>query len=303
MTAERDSGGQTAPAMRLTADETERALPPSGREDRPAAKVGVAELVVRSWMMLLRHLDVFVMLMWRPFAVSVAAAYGAIELSGPAGPRPAAMLFTAVSLIAVIPVITAWHRMILLGADNPDAHVSYRLGRAEWSYLKAAVLLYGLGYVVGLAVNALYGPLLGGGALWLVAQGVDPGGLITAWGALAVKWLSIALILGFLVARFFLVLPARAVGRDLSYGESAIVTRGNGVRLVAAYVLASLPAAALTSIFSLPEDILASARGVDQQFLDLVLSILPRILLYTIAVGILSLAYERLVGVPRRMMR
>ena len=36
-------------------------------------------------------------------------------------------------------------------------------------------------------------------------------------------------------------------------------------------------------------------------FLDLILAIVPRILLYTIAVGILSLAYERLVGVPKRL--
>ena len=71
----------------------------------------------------------------------------------------------------------------------------------------------------------------------LVQAGYDPWGFLSAWGAQAVNWLCVAIILGFLVARFFLVLPARAVGRPMTFGESAVATRGNGVRLVAAYIL------------------------------------------------------------------
>lgn len=296
-----ESGGRGAADRDLSAAEDDRSITTADAAATP--KIGVARLVGISWLMFLRHIDVFVMLMWRPFAVSVAAAFAAVHLAPDAGVRPMAMGFTLVSMIAVVPVITAWHRMILLGADDPEAGVAYRLGRTEWSYLKAAALLYGLGYVAGLVVTEIYGPLLGGPILYLVDRGYDPWGLLSAWAPAAVKWLSVALIIGFLVARFFLVLPARAVGHRMSYGDSAIATRGNGLRLVAAYVLASVPTSALAAMFDTPAAVLASARTPDQMFLDLILAILPRILLYTIAVGILSLAYERLAPVPRQILR
>lgn len=303
MASERNADGRRASGFRLKPPDGGPAAAPPAGDEGPAGRVGALELAGRSWAMLLRHADIFIMLMWRPFAVSAAAAYGAIELSPHAGPDIAGLLFTIVSMIAVVPVITAWHRMVLMGADNPSARVVYRLGRAEWAYLKAAAVLYGLGYVTGLAVTAIYGPLLGGPILWLVRAGYDPWGLLAAWGPPAVTWLCVAVILGFLVARFFLVLPALAIGGAMSFAESAAATRGNGTRLVCAYILASLPAAALMAVFDPPAAVLAAERAGDQKFLDLIAAILPRILLYTVAVGILSLAYQRLVGVPRRMMR
>jgi len=276
-------------------------LPP--RVDAVAVReyVTVYGLVTRSWIIFIRHLDIFLMLMWRPFAVSIGAAWAAVEIVPWSGAALASFLFTVVSMIAIIPVVTAWHRMILMGADNPRARIFYRLGRAEWAYLKAAILLYGVGYAIGLFVSAMYGPLLGGPILWLVREGFDPGGLLSAYGPTIVTWGSVAIVLGFLVARFFLVLPSAAVGLRMSFPESAVATQGNGFRLVLAYLIASIPAAALTLLFNTPETVLRSDTISDAKFLDLVLAIVPRILLYTIAVGILSLAFERLVGVPKRL--
>jgi hypothetical protein len=282
-------------------DRTPVLLPPRVDSVDVSEHVTVFGLVSRSWLIFLRHLDIFLMLMWRPFAISAAAAWGAIEAEPHLGTELTAMLFTVISMISIIPVVTAWHRMILMGADNPRARIAYKLGPAEWSYLKAAAVLYGLGYAIGLFVNALYGPLLGGPILWLVREGFDPGGLLSAFGPAAVSWGSVAIILGFLVARFFLVLPSAAVGLPMSFPDSAVATKGNGLKLVLAYLIASIPAGALATIFDTPSTVLSSDRESAVMFLDMILAILPRILLYTIAVGILSLAFERLVGVPKRL--
>ncbi|WP_417514191.1 hypothetical protein [Minwuia sp.] len=303
MQADNEIAKRPAPKIELGAeDRTPVLLPPRVGQVEVRDRVTVWGLVSRSWLIFLRHLDIFLMLMWRPFAVSVAAAYAAVEATPFIGAEIAATLFTLISMVVIIPVVTAWHRMILMGADNPRARIAYQVTRTEWSYLKAAAVLYGLGYIIGLAVNAIYGPLLGGPIIWLVREGFDPAGLLSNYGPAAVSWGSVAIILGFLVARFFLVLPSAAVGLPMGFSDSAVATRGNGVRLVLAYLLASIPAAALAAWFDTPVTVLTSARSADEMFLDLVLAIVPRILLYTIAVGILSLAFERLVGVPKRML-
>lgn len=261
------------------------------------------DLILRSWRLFLINLDVFLALMWRPFAATALAAFGAVELVPVIGVDIATLGYTLVALVVVVPVITAWHRMILLGSDNPEARVNYRVGGAEWAYLKGAALLYGLGYVIGLVVEQIYGPLLGGPLLWAAREGLDVGDVIARYGQAGVHWIAVALIVGFLVARFFLVLPAAAIGMPFSFSQSAAATRGQGVRLVLAYLLASLPAFILAFLFDSPQTVLSGASNTDVQFLDLVLAILPRILLYTIAVGILSLAFEQLVGVPKRVRR
>ena len=304
MSSDKEIAKRPPPRIELGAeDRTPVLLPPRVEEVEVRDHVTVYGLVSRSWLIFMRHLDVFLMLMWRPFALTAAAAWGAVELTPYSGPQVAAFLFTLIGMVAIIPVVTAWHRMILMGADNPRARVIYSLGSAEWSYLKAAAVLYGLGYAIGLFASALYGPLLGGPILWLVREGFDPGGLLSVYGPAVVSWGSVAIILGFLVARFFLVLPSAAVGLPMSFPDSAVATRGNGLKLVLSYLIASIPAGALAAFFDTPETVLASQRTSDAMFLDLILAIVPRILLYTIAVGILSLAYERLVGVPKRLRR
>jgi len=268
-----------------------------------AGRISPWDLVFHSWRLFLVNLDVFLALMWRPFAVTALAAFGAVELVQYLGVGLTTLLFTLIAMIAVIPVITAWHRMILLGSNNPEARVTYRVGQAEWAYLRGAALLYGLGYVIGLLVEQLYGPLIGGPLLWAAREGLEVGGVISNHGPAIVHWTAVAVIVGFLVARFFLVLPAAAVGMPFSFSQSASVTRGQGVNLIIAYLLASLPAFGLAFIFDPPEVVLSGTGSTDAQFLDMVLAILPRILLYTIAVGILSLAFERLVGIPGRLRR
>lgn len=261
------------------------------------------DLILKSWRLFLINLDVFLALMWRPFAATALAAFCAVELVPIVGVDIATLGYTLVALVVVVPVITAWHRMILLGSDNPEARVTYRIGSAEWAYFKGAALLYGLGYVIGLLVEQIYGPLVGGPLLWAAREGLDVGDVIARYGQAGVHWVAVALIVGFLVARFFLVLPAAAIGMPFGFSQSAAATRGQGVRLVLAYLLASLPAFVLAFLFDSPQTVLSGASNTDVQFLDLVLAILPRILLYTIAVGILSLAFEQLVGVPKRVRR
>ena len=129
-------------------------LPPRVESVEVREYVTIFGLVYRSWLIFVRHLDIFLMLMWRPFGITAAAAWGSVEAAPHIGIELTSLLFTVVSMISIIPVVTAWHRMILMGADNPRARISYHLGSAEWAYLKAAAILYGLGYAIGLFVSA-----------------------------------------------------------------------------------------------------------------------------------------------------
>ncbi|MDF1736132.1 MAG: hypothetical protein P1U37_12655 [Minwuia sp.] len=288
----------------LHADRAQDALFSSGSDTKVEVDlISPWILILKSWRLFLINLDVFLALMWRPFAATALAAFAAVELVPFVGVGLATLGYTLVALIVVVPVITAWHRMILLGSDNPEARATYRIGSAEWSYFKGAAALYGLGYVIGLLVEQIYGPLIGGPLLWAAREGLDVGGIIASYGQAAVHWTAVALIVGILVARFFLVLPAAAIGMPFGFSQSATATRGQGARLVLAYLLASLPAFVLAFLFDSPQTVLSGNSNSDVQFLDLVLAILPRILLYTIAVGILSLAFEQLVGVPKRVRR
>ncbi|MGJ3258069.1 MAG: hypothetical protein ACFE0S_00565 [Rhodospirillales bacterium] len=37
--------------------------------------------------------------------------------------------------LATIPMITAWHRMVILGHADPDSRIRYSIKRPEWLYL------------------------------------------------------------------------------------------------------------------------------------------------------------------------
>lgn len=292
------------PRSALTGNEDDRILRLTTKVKRVESglRVNPFWLAIRSHWYLITFLDVFIMLLWRPFALSGLVAVASVHLTPVIGVKYAAMLFTVATMLFVLPVITAWHRMIMVGADNPRAKVFYRLGRAEWSYFRAAILLYGLGYVLSLVVRELYGPLFGGPIWWLVDNGLDPFDILLVHGKRLVTVLAITSVLGVIIARFFMVLPAAAVGKKLSVSDSADATRGNGFRLVLAYVLATLPSAMLLLLFWSPMEILGADLDSEVKYLALLLAIVPHILLYTVSVGVLSLAYGKLIGVPRRLL-
>lgn len=297
-------GDSVLHATDLRGNQDDRILRLTARTKRVSTglKVNPVWLAIRSHWYLVTFLDVFIMLLWRPFALSGVVAVAAVHLTPLIGVQYAGMMFTIATILFVLPVITAWHRMIMVGADNPRAKVFYRLGAAEWSYFRAALLLYGLGFVISMVVRNLYGPLLGGPIWWLVDNGYDPFDLLLLHGQRLVTVLAITSVLGVIIARFFMVLPAAAVGKKLSISDSADATRGNGIRLVLAYVLASLPSALLLLLFWSPMEILGSGQDNAVKYLALLLAIVPHVLLYTVSVGVLSLAYGKLIGVPRRIL-
>lgn len=138
-----------------------------------------------------------------------------------------------VSYLATIPMITAWHRMVILGHADPDSRLRYSVHKYEWSYLWK-------GFLFALIVASIY--LLGS----LVIMGVNsvmhthaPQDMLVF-----INWvIAAALVLVFCVyfSRLSLVFPAAAAGKPIGFGESWSKTRGNTVRLFVAACLGFLP--------------------------------------------------------------
>jgi len=168
------------------------------------------------------------------------------------GPLPAILGDLALTA-GLAAIAVAWHRHLLLG--EPLGHRPAPFGAEVARYLAytvVIVLLLGVASVLLTVVVAVPGVLLGlaGGP---GAEG-RPGG----------PWLAFGILVGaasLLVAmRLQLVLPAAAVGeRRVTLAGSWNTTRGNGWRLLAGFVLVTLPVsvAGVAAAFAL----LALAEG------------------------------------------
>lgn len=119
------------------------------------------------------------------------------------------LLAEAVTILALVPAFTAWHRYLALGPADPAVRLSYSFGDEEWRYLNVALRL-GVLYLI---------PALFGLALW-DEFGFPPGEtnlfLILAWLPLA-RWL--------------LLFPAAAVGRVVEGRWRDWAVPGNALRL------------------------------------------------------------------------
>jgi hypothetical protein len=147
-----------------------------------------------------------------------------------------------ISLAGVVPYVVfavAWHRLILLGpaAGQPSWLPSWR-GR-HWRFLgymlAIGVIVFGAAMVL-----ALGGSLLGG-----LLFGALSGGEAAAPGPgtrLAVLLVSLVFMvaIGWLLARLSFVLPARAVDERYGLRDSWNQTRGQGLRLLATFLLVQL---------------------------------------------------------------
>lgn len=138
------------------------------------------------------------------------------------------------SYFTTIPMITAWHRMVILGHTDPSARINYSIGRTEWSYLWRAFLF-------GLLLFAIY--LVSGMSFLFPATVISSMTSSSSIVAIVMTVMLVALTLvmtGFAL-RISLVFPAAAVGKPISFRESWQQTHGNTWRLFAAVCLGFIP--------------------------------------------------------------
>ena len=147
---------------------------------------------------------------------------------------PGWMIFGAGSTIIVygsmIPTITAWHRLVLLGHDRLDARIGYSIRASEWLYLWKGFVFILIMFLISIPTIVLIA-LIGGvvGALGTAAEGnvSAPVFVVVITG---VALVANVFLYGF-VLRFNLVFPSAAIGKPMGFGESWRRTRGNTWRL------------------------------------------------------------------------
>jgi len=194
------------------------------------------------------------------------------------------MLPNVIELPALASIAVAWHRLVLR-EERVSGAFYLRLDRAVWWY---ALFLF-----VFFAVSV--GPIVSG-AIPPIALPDNSDGL---WAVLmslgAIFYVAAGLAIALLVLpRVSLVLPAIALGEPLSLADAWRATRGNTWRLAWASLLCSLPPFVPFVPLFWYADLDARTASV---IIGTIFS-LAYVLIVTIAVTLLSLAYRYFVRQP-----
>ncbi len=247
-------------------------------------KVDILEISVESYRTLLENFPVYFRLVRWPFLflAGVACLLTALDHAGLT--LAAAWVFLAIDVMVMLPVVTAWHRLVLLGFGNPTVRSDYSFGWEEWLYIKCTLVL--------LAIYAA------GGFAYYFA--VDWALRVVPSAIMGLLVLPVWLGLMGLFARLCLTLPAAAIGRTLSMADGFTATVGNTWRIALLYLLISLPAGFLSLLFIAMTD---SAEGDTEalslaDFLQVIVGMTPGFLFVPIYVAALSLIYRQLFLAP-----
>lgn len=254
-------------------------------------KLPVLSIVVVAYQVLFSNIRTFLRLVWIPFCVCVVGSTVPIafpeQLEG--GDKVIfSLLYHGIALaswLSTIPAITAWHRLVIFGPENPDARIRYVIGKTEWAYLGLAVLLY-------IALNLIYLVAAMG-----IAMTSEPIFLSLGSHELVNEIVVTAgwLVGLFATSGFLLALPSAAIGRKLSLLGSFAAVRGNIIRLFVTYLLAILPEYLLLQILYVLYPDGSETTGLGLIIGYIVLENIVIFGFFTFAVSVLSVAYKLLV--------
>ncbi len=230
------------------------------QSEAATTKLPVLATVRHAWGSVLKNAGLLGRLSWPWLAILVLSALAggvgvAVNSLGQT-PTPGLILgafaapyvvMAVAGVLGVSAISVGWHRGVLTG-ERPGAPI--RLDRTVWAYLGYTLLI---GLVVGI-VNLILVVVVG----WIgaIASGANPVMPSMAQLEALAPFFRLALIPGLLLsARFFLVLPARAVEQKVGLGGAFRLGRGNTWRLVIGAGLVTLPATVLqgvTELLALP---------------------------------------------------
>ena len=162
-------------------------------------------------------------------------------LSSAMSAAPASIITALLALVVYLWLAVTWHRYILLD-EQPSGQLPPFNQSRILAYAGNAILLALLQLVVMIVVGAVLSPLLFlGPAAYAII--------------LPIAFISIGLIINY---RLGLVLPARALGKPLTFGEAWAATKGeSGTILVLAIV-----SAVAAVIITIPGMLLALLPGI-----------------------------------------
>ena len=192
------------------------------------------ELVRIAWISILVMAPIVGLFMWWQAPAMVELMQNA--RTGKLDPNPGmTTLMQAINSIILLPMLSsiavAWHRLLLR-----DEHVSGPYLRFDSVVIGYAVLFFliALLFSVPQYLSQIYAALM-----------QPPGATEISPGAVAATFIGsiLTLVAMFFACRFFVVLPAKALGRDISFGTAWAATRKNSWRLFWGYMLSLLPLA------------------------------------------------------------
>jgi hypothetical protein len=215
--------------------------PPSG----PVATLPVGATVADAYRFTLQRIGQVAVAAVVPFVISMAATTLGAGLGAGLGGGPFEFVLGLVEVFAYAVFGVAWHRALLMQESPP---VIPQLGRRQLRFwLMSLLLALLISLLVGLPAGLLIGGLGAAGA-----GNMAPALLIVPMAVLAL----------YLAARFSFVFPAAAVDESFGLRESWQTTKGNGWRLIGAYILAFLPMLAAAAVLLLIGGTLLGVGGM-----------------------------------------
>lgn len=239
------------------------------------------DLIRIAWIWLLIMAPIIGLFMWWQAPAMMEMMLNA--RAGKPDPSPGMTVLTqALNAIIVLPILSsiavAWHRLLLR-----DEHVSGPYLRLDSVVIGYAVMAFLIALLP--SVPAYLGQIY-------TAMTQRPGAVEIGAGALAVSMICsiLTLVAFFFACRLFMVLPAKALGRDMSFGAAWAATRKNSWRLFWGYMFCLLPFAAIAGGVSFWLLLAQPSQAVAAIFLTV--QTLLWALFGMVSVGFLSLAYR-----------
>jgi hypothetical protein len=196
----------------------------------PKRKLPIVGTIVTAYWFCFRHVGPLARAAAVPFIVTLIADLRLLWAAHEQHMMYSARLFWfLLPFIATIPFATQCHRYFLEATPASRPRFGFPWSRRETSFMLHAMGLFGLMFLL----NALFVPLA---ARFMVG----PGSTVTYAIGLAVAALLFAVTV-YIAARFALVLPAAAIGRNLNWAAAWQRATGHGVGLALIVFLAPLP--------------------------------------------------------------
>jgi hypothetical protein len=177
--------------------------------DAGGARPSPFALAAAAWRDLVRDGALFARLAFVPFAWMAATGifFATYVPFGTAGWFAALHVLSDVAgALLLMPTATAWHRLVVLGRDHPQARLSYAFRRDEWRYFLRGLTLFAL--MIGISLMVLLALGIANLVFGMPLPSQDGAGF-----RLVLQPFMLVLCLALLAPRL-LVLPAAAVGGE-----------------------------------------------------------------------------------------